>query len=590
MFPTAPTRCCNAQTMPENNPKPDAWSPGLNSEIPSRLLPLVTLYRPENSEVDYAAAKEAAEFCGLKPHEMVAFRVSRLVVHELLIRVTADLFVPDGPSYEELGLNLRSMASTILSKHIQPEMPVLEQKFADLKEEVSHRIGAILDRDIYHREAGAKATEDVGFFAKLLGRKPEAAKAEQPEILALADWKAALTSCRDPLEKACVKSLLTVVGSMVGQRGRLFADKDMVCRFATNMVCNKYGSEQVGAWIEPMIAKAVEAEGYRFLPYQDSPFFMNVKGASAAGKSTIRPLQRRLAEKLNIAWEDFALISPDYWRKFLLDYDSLGDDFKYAAMLTGQELEIIDKKLDRYMGEKAASGKMPHLLIDRFRFDSFTPSPDQQAESTLLSRFGDTVYLFFIITPPSETVERAWRRGIETGRFKAVDDLLYHNIEAYTGLPQLFFSWVTTKRQKIHFEFLDNSVPHGELPRTVAFGWNDRITILDKEFMRNINRYQNVNIDARRPEDVLVDAKDKGGDFIADCIDIIPNVTIADGETLEVQGQTVDGHWVYRRKDALDDATLAAADEAGAAKSEAAPVDFAEERKFTVGAWESNGS
>jgi hypothetical protein len=579
--------------MPEKIQKPDAWSPGLNSEIPSRLLPLVTLYRPENSEVDHAAAKEAAEFCGLKPHEMVAFKVSRLIVHELLIRVTADLFVPDGPSYEELGLNMRSMAARILSKHIQPEMPALEQKFADLKAEVRQEIGAILDRDIYNRQTGSTAAENKGFLAKLFGRKAEVSETELPEILALADWKASVAASKDPLETACLKGLLTVVGSMVGQRGRLFADKDMVCRFATNMVCNNYGSEKVGEWIEPMIAKAAKAEGYRFLPYQDSPFFMNVKGASAAGKSTIRPLQRRLAEKLDINWEDFALISPDYWRKFLLDYDSLGDDYKYAAMLTGQELEIIDKKLDRYMGEKAASGKMPHLLIDRFRFDSFTPSSDQQAESTLLSRFGDTVYLFFIITPPSETVERAWKRGIDTGRYKAVDDLLYHNIEAYTGLPQLFFSWVTTKRQKIHFEFLDNSVPYGKLPRTVAFGWNDKITILDKDFMRNINRYQNVNIEARRPEDVLVDAKDKGGDFVADCIEIIPNVTIADGKTLEVQGQTLDGRWVYRKKGALDEATLTAGSDADAAKSEvqveAETVDFVQEKKFTVGAWESNG-
>lgn len=577
--------------MPAKNQKPDAWNPGLNSEIPGRLLPLVTLYRPENSEIDYAAAKEAAEFCGLKPHEMIAFKVSRLVVHELLIRVTADLFVPDGPSYEELGLNMRSMAGQILTKHIQPEMKTLEQKFEALKEETRQTIGAILDRDIYKRHAPPAAAERTGFLARLLGRKPAPSATEHPEILALADWKAAAATSKDPLEGACLRSLLTVVGSMVGMRGRLFADKDMVCRFATNMVCNTYGSEKVGQWIEPIIARAAKAEGYRFLPHQASPFFMNVKGASAAGKSTIRPLQRKLAEKLNIPWEDFALISPDYWRKFLLDYDSLGDDFKYAAMLTGQELEIIDKKLDRYMGENAANGKMPHLLIDRFRFDSFSPSPDQQAESTLLSRFGDTVYLFFIITPPSETVERAWKRGIETGRYKAVDDLLYHNIEAYTGLPQLFFSWVTTKRQKIHFEFLDNSVPHGALPRTVAFGWNDKITILDAAYMRNINRYQNVNIEARRPEDVLVDTDKSGGDFVADCIEIIPNVTIADGKTLEVLGQTVGRHWVYHKEGAIEDSVLSAGKDTDAAKADAPaePVDFAEERKFTVGAWESNG-
>ena len=42
---------------------------------------------------------------------------------------------------------------------------------------------------------------------------------------------------------------------------------------------------------------------------------------------------------------------PDY-EKHLLKYDSIGDDYKYAAMLTGRELEFIDKKLDRYMRKR----------------------------------------------------------------------------------------------------------------------------------------------------------------------------------------------------------------------------------------------
>jgi len=35
---------------------------------------------------------------------------------------------------------------------------------------------------------------------------------------------------------------------------------------------------------------------------------MNVKGASASGKSTMRPLQKLLARKLNFPWKEFALI------------------------------------------------------------------------------------------------------------------------------------------------------------------------------------------------------------------------------------------------------------------------------------------
>ena len=96
-------------------------------------------------------------------------------------------------------------------------------------------------------------------------------------------------------------------------------------------------------------------------------------------------------------WKDFALISPDYWRKFLLDYNSLGADYKYGEKLTAFELEIIDKKLDLYMERKALAGEMPHLLIDRFRFDSFIVGGDGNYTSRLLTRFGQKVFLFFNI-------------------------------------------------------------------------------------------------------------------------------------------------------------------------------------------------
>ena len=156
----------------------------------------------------------------------------------------------------------------------------------------------------------------------------------------------------------------------------------------------------------------------------------------------MRPLQRSLAKKLNLPWEEFALISPDIWRKFLLDYGSLGAAYKYAGTMTGHEVEIIDEKLDRRMATRAARGEMSHLLIDRFRFDSFEPElTEDQGSSRLLTRFGDLVYMFFMITPPEMTVERAWTRGLKVGRYKAVDDLLAHNVEAYTGMPELFFTW-----------------------------------------------------------------------------------------------------------------------------------------------------
>ena len=43
----------------------DDWNPGLSSDIPAHLKPLITLYRADNATLSYAEAKEAADFCGL---------------------------------------------------------------------------------------------------------------------------------------------------------------------------------------------------------------------------------------------------------------------------------------------------------------------------------------------------------------------------------------------------------------------------------------------------------------------------------------------------------------------------------------------
>src|ERR1035438_9786511 len=156
------------------------------------------------------------------------------------------------------------------------------------------------------------------------------------------------------------------------------------------------------------------------------------------------------------------------------------------------------------MARKHRRGDMTHLLIDRFRFDSFAPDSDQ-AGSNLLTRFGQTVYLFFMITPPELLVERAWKRGLEFGRYKAVDDTLAHAVDAYTGIPDGFFPSARRSDKRIRFEFLDNTVRLGERPRTVAFGDNDTFNVLNIKGMLDIERYGRVNVDAPAPEFLYAD-------------------------------------------------------------------------------------
>jgi hypothetical protein len=544
--------------MPADAPKNEygPWFPGLSSELPREFLPLSTMFRAGNVSTSPTEARELSDICGLAPHELVAFRAERLIVHELLVRVTADLTVPDGPNYEDLGISFRDIAGSILSRHIAPHYPEINKLHDDLNSDASVWIEGELSTQLFLHPEAAKSNPGRKKPFQLFGfgaLRPDQAKPElsleDNVFRALETWSGKSNDVTTPLEEACIDALIKTVEAVMRKRGHLIRDLSLITWLATTMVCNVHGSERIGDAIDPYIRQAAAGEDYRLLPRQDRPVVMNVKGASASGKSTMRPLQRKLAERLDIPWRDFALISPDIWRKFLLDYDSLGDAYKYAGAMAAHEVEIIDRKLDRYMADKAAAGNMSHLLIDRFRFDSFVPETEGDDASKLLTRFGDLVYMYFMITPPEATVERAWKRGQEFGRYKPVDDLLDHNVEAYTGMPHLFFTWALRTKKRVHYEFLDNSVPQGQRPRTVAFGWNGEMNILDIKSMLDIDRFKKININAAGPEQVYDDAKmtpENNVEFLRQCARMIPVINFLDHRTGNPYARLEQGAWTWR--------------------------------------------
>ncbi|MFE1601113.1 hypothetical protein [Methylobacterium sp. ID0610] len=522
------------------------WNPGIQSALPRAFLPLATVFRPENVATPLADAEDLAGVCGLAPQDLVAFRPERLAVHEVLVRVTADLSVPTGREYADLGVNFRRMTERILATAIRPRLGAVAAALDALTE----RAHGLMAAELAAIFAPSAPAAPAGWRARLgLARRPPAIPEEALEERALrrlAEAQARATDDGDPLAAASAEALLRVVGAIIRHRGRLIRDQALILRIAGTLVSNGIGSQQIGRLLDPWFREAALREGYRLLAPQGRPVVMNVKGASAAGKSTMRPLQRALAGRIGVAWSDFALISPDIWRKFLLDYAALGPARRYAGTLTGHEVEIVNTKLDRYMAAKARDGRMSHLLIDRFRFDSFAADSRAEDGSQLLTRFGDRIYMLFMITPPDATVERAWLRGERFGRYKAVDDLLAHNVEAFTGMPRLFFTWALKPDRRVHTEFLDNSVPAGERPRTVAFGWNGEMTILDVARLLDVDRFRKINIDAACPRAVYPGpeemAPERNTGFLRACARTMRVIRFADPATGRVYARFERGH------------------------------------------------
>jgi hypothetical protein len=508
----------------------DAWNPGIRSEVPKELLPLATLFRADNVFTSVPAALELQGLTGLPLAELVIFRPHRLALHELLLRVTADFEVPDGSRIGDLGINFRAIVNRLLTRHLLSRESIFRDAYAKARRELVDAVESAFRRVV----VGTR--RDWG-----------------PTEMASLDRMAVCTTVR--AEAVAARTLSAVMSALFRTHGCAWGASALVVSLATDIACNEYGSEAIGQALEPLLQAAAEQEGYRLLPPQRRPVVINTKGASASGKSTLRPLQKALAVDIGVEWRDFALISPDIWRKQLLDYSSLGQHYKYAGAFTALELRIVDQKLDRYMALKHERGGTSHLLIDRFRFDSFAPD-SEEAGSNLLTRFGQTVYLFLVVTPPDLLVERAWQRGLEFGRYKAVDDTLAHCVEAHNGIPDMFFTWTRRADKQLRFEFLDNSVGFGERPRTVAFGDNDTFNLLSARSLSNIQRYSRINVDALGPDQLFPDpgalAPDRNTTFLRRCVKQFRTISFAEQSTGKMYLRIEAGAVVWIDRDALD--------------------------------------
>jgi hypothetical protein len=99
-------------------------------------------------------------------------------------------------------------------------------------------------------------------------------------------------------------------------------------------------------------------------------------------------------------------------------------------------------------------------------------------------------------------------------------------------MPKIFFKWLPYTRPEYRYHFLDNSVPRGTFPRTIAFGNRTEITIRDPAAFIDIERYQKIDISAASPDEVyppaqVMDVAANCG-FLRECIRRIPTVAFVE--------------------------------------------------------------
>src|SRR5260370_35794561 len=120
------------------------WRRGIVSQVPLELRHLCTIFRTENVLTSVAAATELQLLTGFPLCELVAFRPQRLLLHEVLIRVMADLSVPDGSKIGDLGINFREITNRLLNRYIQPVLPNIMAEYEAARPRLGDEIGSAL--------------------------------------------------------------------------------------------------------------------------------------------------------------------------------------------------------------------------------------------------------------------------------------------------------------------------------------------------------------------------------------------------------------------------------------------------------------
>ncbi|QTF92162.1 hypothetical protein [Halomonas sp. BM-2019] len=523
------------------DPEFSAWNPGLEAELPGRYKALETIHRPDNVYSRLADMPELRTLTGLPEEELVAFCAERLVLHELIVQVTADVVVLEGEEEELLGQHFRSIALKILSVYLTPELPALQQAYDRLHDEIHGRAGEILAA-AFAPEPPAPEPEPGSLLSRWFGKRQPPRRQAEPRSIeerhhdVIRGVKEKGLAAQDELERAIYKSTYRVLNAIGATQGHIGVDQELLARLITRHACNDIGSRRLGEQIAPHVERAMQVEGYGRLPCARKPILISLKGASAAGKSSLRHFLMDTLRELGIQPDQYGTVSPDIWRRLLLDYEALGEAYKYAGRLAGKEVKLIDAKLDRYIRDKARRDhSIPNLLIDRFRFDSFAMDKVPQLLDATYAKYVDTMYFYFVVTPPEATVERGWERGLERGRFKAVEDFLGHCVEAYDGMPKLLFKWLDSPHPRLEYTFLDNSVPKHTPPTTIAHGTRERLDILAPLGLVNIDRYKRINTLATCPAEVYPDgdslAITRNCTFLKQCIARVPEVRFIDAAT-----------------------------------------------------------
>jgi hypothetical protein len=253
-----------------------AWNPGIESEIPPAYRELETIYNPENVFTTLAEVNELAAETGISPEELISFRPHRLVLHELIVRITADIVVLEGEYEEDLGINFRTIARKIFSKYVIPNLMQIEHSFETMRTRIEDMTLQELETALVQKMPAASVKPS--FWSRFSASKPKPSAAPQSrqerEFELINNYKQRGLNAEDKLSQAVYRSLYRVLGSIATTRGFVGNDPGYLKNICVRHACNYLGSREIGSKVGKLVNEAITNEGYERIADAEKPILI----------------------------------------------------------------------------------------------------------------------------------------------------------------------------------------------------------------------------------------------------------------------------------------------------------------------------
>lgn len=220
-----------------------------------------------------------------------------------------------------------------------------------------------------------------------------------------------------------------------------------------------------------------------------------VSGGTGSGKtSSVAVMKKIAAERYHILWQHIAKLDTNIYQSLLIDKETVSTT--YFSQLSAPEASHIHRLVYNAFLILVKIGRAPHMFIDQVFVN------DDKLDLSIF--YAGRVEGMVVSTDVRQAIQRAYQRGIDTGRFEPTRTILRTHRAVAEEFPAVLSHFQSAS---IIYRIMDNNAPKGIEPSVVAIIHmkTKEIRIKSVEKLLAFIQKRHINVDAKSDEAVYED-------------------------------------------------------------------------------------